>query len=388
MPVHKPTVTPARPWFSSGPCAKRPGWDLRGLGDAFVGRSHRVPAGQAKLRQVIDTSKEILGLPAGYEVAVVPGSDTGAIETAMWNLLGHTGVEVCCWENFGHTWLADIVDQLRIADVTIRQAPRYGAFPDLDAVNFDHDVVFTWNGTTSGVCVPGDDWIPADRRGLTICDATSAVFGMEIDYRKLDVVTWSWQKALGGEGGHGMLALSPAALERLRVFRPDRPMPKVFRLVHHGEIMREIFEGFTINTPSMLAVEDMLDALAWCVDAGGQAEMIRRSRRNLDVVSQWVDATPYVEFLAEDKRTISSTSICLVFRHEAVDALTRAEQVDFVKRVCAKLEDNGAGYDLNSHREAPPGLRIWGGPTVDTVDIERLLPWVDWAFTTTVEELG
>ncbi len=388
MPGGKPTLKPVRPWFSSGPCAKRPGWDVGGLRGAFVGRSHRDPAGQARLAEVITRSKRILGLPEDYRVAIVPGSDTGAIELAMWNLLGHIGVDVCCWENFGFTWLDDIVAQLRIPDVTVHRAERYGALPDLSRVNFDHDVVFTWNGTTSGVCVPGADWIPEERAGLTICDATSAVFGMEIDYRKLDVVTWSWQKALGGEGAHGMIALSPAAVERLRVFRPDRPLPKIFRLVRGGELMDEVFDGFTVNSPSMLAVEDALDALRWCAEIGGQPEMIGRSRRSLDVVAHWVAASPHVEFLAEDKNTISSTSICLKFRHEVFDRLSRAERAAFVRRVCALIEENGVGYDIGSHREAPPGIRIWGGPTVDPADVERLLPWVDWAFAETVREFG
>jgi phosphoserine aminotransferase len=386
MAIRKPTVKPARPWFSSGPCAKRPGWDLGNLSDAFVGRSHRVPAGEARLREVIEKSKQALGLPPDYLLAIVPGSDTGAVEMAMWNLLGTIGVEICCWENFGLTWLNDIVEQLRIPDVTVHRAEAYGLLPDLDRVNFDHDVVFTWNGTTSGVRVPGDDWIPEDRGGLTICDATSAMFGMEIDYSKLDVITWSWQKALGGEGAHGMLALSPAAVERLLTFRPDRPLPKIFRLTRNGELIGEIFNGFFINTPSMLAVEDALDSLNWCIGLGGHSELIRRSRRNLDAVAQWVDVNPYLEFLAVDKRTISSTSICLRFCHEIFEHLSDHGKRDFVTSVCRKIEENGAGYDIVSHREAPPGLRIWGGPTVETDDIEKLLPWVDWAFFETVQE--
>lgn len=386
MRIEKPTLKPARPWFSSGPCAKRPGWDVDGLRGAFVGRSHRDPAGQARLADVIERSKQILGLPPGYHVSIVPGSDTGAIEMAMWNLLGYTGVEVCCWENFGFTWLNDIVEQLRMKEVTVHKVEKYGSLPDLTRVNFDHDVVFTWNGTTSGVCVPGAGWIPEDRRGLTICDATSAVFGMEIDYSKLDVITWSWQKALGGEGAHGMIALSPAAVERLSVFRPDRPLPKIFRLVRNGEIISEVFDGFTINSPSMLAVEDVLDALKWCIEIGGHSELIRRSRRSLDVVAQWVDANPYVEFLADDKETISSTSICLKFCHGVFEELSDRQQTEFVRQVCAKVEENGVGYDIGSHREAPPGIRIWGGPTVDTADIGKLLPWVDWAFSETLQD--
>lgn len=359
-----------------------------GLSDAVVGRSHRAPAGRAKLREIIDKSKHLLDLPVTYKLAIVPGSDTGAIEMALWNLLGHTGVEVCCWENFGFTWLADIVGQLKLTDVTVHRADTYGSIPDLAKVNFEHDVVFTWNGTTSGVCVPGDSWIPETRKGLTICDATSAAFGMEIDYRKLDVVTWSWQKALGGEGAHGMIALSPAAIERLSTFTPDRPLPKIFRLVKQGVLLGEIFDGSTINTPSMLAVEDALDTLNWCIDIGGQAELIRRSRRNLDTIARWVSANPHIDFLATDARTTSSTSICLKFRHDVFDALTDTGKADFTRRVCAKVEENGAGYDIGSHREAPPGLRIWGGPTVETEDIDRLLPWIDWAFLETTREFA
>ncbi|QFZ21362.1 phosphoserine transaminase [Saccharothrix syringae] len=385
MRTEKPTLKPARPWFSSGPCAKRPGWDPDALREAFVGRSHRDPAGRARLFEVIERSKQVLGLPADYRVAIVPGSDTGAIEMAMWNLLGYTGVEVCCWENFGFTWLHDISDQLRLDDVTVHRAERYGAFPDVSRVDFDRDVVFTWNGTTSGVRVPGAGWIPDDRRGLTICDATSAVLGMEIDYRKLDVITWSWQKALGGEGAHGMIALSPAAVERLAAFRPDRPLPKVFRLVRDGRLIDELFEGFTINSPSMLAVEDALDALRWCADIGGGAELVARTHRNFTAVEQWVRAHPHLEFLAERKETISPTSICLKFDDGLLDGI-RAPRWEFVKSLCRKVEDNGAGYDLSAHREAPPGLRIWGGPTVDTADIEKLLPWIDWALSETLTE--
>ncbi|MDG4767687.1 phosphoserine transaminase [Solwaraspora sp. WMMD406] len=387
-PPAPPVRKPARPWFSSGPCAKRPGWAPEQLHDAFVGRSHRHPQGQDKLRAVIEKSRQVLGLPPDYRIAVVPGSDTGAIEMVMWNLLGHTGVAVCCWENFGFTWLADIVAQLRLTDVRVHRTDVYGEIPDLSAVDFDRDVVFCWNGTTSGVCVPGADWIPAERRGLTICDATSAIFGMEIDYTKLDAITWSWQKALGGEGAHGMIALSPAAVDRLTCFQPDRPLPKIFRLTRDGKLDDDLFDGFTINSPSMLAVEDVLDALDWCADLGGAPALIARSRRNFDLVRRWVRDSPHVEFLARDPATISATSICLRLRHPILDQLSRAEQAEFVRRLCATVEENGAGYDLAAHREAPPGIRIWGGPTVDAADIQALLPWVDWAFADTLRQVA
>ncbi|MDT0263266.1 phosphoserine transaminase [Jatrophihabitans lederbergiae] len=387
-PLTKPDRLPARPWFASGPTVKPPGWELADLAGAFLGRNFRHPDGRAKLRTVITRSAELLGLPPGYQLAIVPGSDTGAIELALWNLLGHLGVEVCCWENFGFTWLVDIVQQLRLPAVTVHRADRYGALPDLSRVNFDHDVVFPWNGTTSGVCVPGSDWIPDDRAGLTICDATSAIFAMAMDYTKLDVITWSWQKALGGEAAHGMIALSPRAVERLGTFQPDRPLPKVFRIARDGRLVAEIFDGFTINSPSMLAVEDVLRSLDWCAQVGGAAELIARSRRNLDAVARWVRDSPYVDFLAEDPRTVSSTSICLRVRHAAFEQLSREQQAAFIARLCARLEECGAGYDLAPHREAPPGLRIWGGPTVETADLELLLPWIDWAFAANLHELG
>ncbi|HTZ45084.1 MAG TPA: phosphoserine transaminase [Jatrophihabitans sp.] len=383
-----PSRLPARPFFAAGPTVKPPGWELDQLSDAFLGRTFRHPDGLARLRAVITRSAGLLDLPAGYRVAIVPGSDTGAIELALWNLLGPVPVDVCCWENFGFTWLADVVEQLRLPDVTVHRADRYGALPDLSRVDFDHDVVFPWNGTTAGVCVPDAAWIPDDRAGLTICDATSAIFGMALDPAKLDVITWSWQKALGGEAAHGMIALSPRAVERLETFRPDRALPKLFRITRNGRLNEEIFDGFTINSPSMLAVEDVLRALDWCERIGGVPELIARSRRNLDVVARWVRQHPHVDFLAEDPRTVSSTSICLRFRHAAFDGLSRDRQAAFVDRLCARLERAGAGYDLAPHREAPPGLRIWGGPTVEATDLELLLPWVDWAFAETLHEFG
>lgn len=375
-----PGAKPSRPWFSSGPCAKKPGWDPSELKGAFVGRSFRHEDGRERLREVVRKSADILGLPSDYRVGIVPASDTGAIEMAMWNLLGPRGVAVCCWENFGFTWLGDVVGQLRLTDVEVHGTRTYGALPDLARVDFDRDVVFTWNGTTSGVCVPDAEWIPEERGGLTICDATSAVFGMEVDFTKLDVATWSWQKALGGEGAHGMIALSPAAVERLVHYRPPWPLPKIFRLAHGGRLLEGVFDGFPVNSPSMLVVEDARVALDWCADAGGLPAMVARSRANLEEIERWVRARPYVEFLAEAPETRSSTSICLKFVDEAFDALSAGRKEEFVRRVCARIEEEGAGYDLASHREAPPGIRIWGGPTVDRRDIARLLPWVDRAF--------
>ncbi|WP_344102811.1 phosphoserine transaminase [Nocardiopsis rhodophaea] len=388
MSAHRPAHRPARPWFSSGPCAKKPGWEPGELKDAFVGRSFRHDHGRARLREVIRKSRRVLGVPPEYRVGIVPASDTGAFEAAMWNLLGPVGVAVCCWENFGFTWLGDVVEQLRLPDVRVHRAPRYGALPDLSRVDFARDVVFAWNGTTSGVRVPDAEWIPAERAGLTICDATSALFGMEVDVAKLDVVTWSWQKALGGEGAHGMIALSPAAVRRLLEYRPPWPLPKVFRLTRGGRLLEEVFDGFPINTPSMLAVEDALVALDWCADSGGLPAMIARSRGNLEAVERWVAASPHVAFLAEDPATVSPTSICLKFTDPGFERLPEGERAAFTARVCARIEENGAGYDIAPHREAPPGLRIWGGPTVDRRDVELLLPWVDWAVAETLAEFG
>lgn len=381
----KPAVRPRCPNFSSGPCGKRPGWSQAALAQACLARSHRSRAAKAKLVEVLDRSRAILGLPAAYRIGIVAGSDTGAVEMALWSLLGSRGVDMLAWESFGKSWLSDVAQQLRLPDLRRVEAP-YGRLPDLAGVDFSRDVVFTWNGTTSGVRVPDGNWIPDQHEGLAICDATSAVFAMPLPWDKLDVVTWSWQKALGGEGAHGMIALSPAAIERLTVFRPDRPLPKVFRLTRDGKLIDELFEGFTINSPSMLAVEDALVALDWCIAAGGLPHLIARSRRNLDVVRRWVSASPHVTFLAEDPRTVSSTSICLKFCHGLFDELSGPQKADFVRRVCARIEENDAGYDIGSHREAPPGIRIWGGPTVDPADIELLLPWVDWAFAQAVRE--
>ena len=383
--MQKPEVKPNHPFFSSGPCSKRPGWNLESLNNAFLGRSHRAKNGKAKLNEVIVKSKELLELPADYLVGIVPASDTGAIEMAMWSLLGQRGVDVCGWESFGLTWVKDITKQLKLNDVNIHDIKDYGELPDLSKVNFDNDVVFTWNGTTSGVCVPNADWIPNDRKGLAICDATSAVFAMDMDFPKLDVVTWSWQKVLGGEAAHGMIALSPRAVERLETYEPSWPMPKIFQLAKNKKLDKGIFEGATINTPSLLATEDALDALNWCISIGGQKELINRSKKNLQSVKDWIDARDWVDFLAKDPKTYSSTSICFKFTHPDFEKLDDENKNKLVKEVCSTIEKEDAGYDINAYKEAPSGIRIWGGATVESSDIDKLLPWIEWAFFETLE---
>ncbi len=375
----RPSRRPANPHFSSGPCAKRPGWSLEGLEDAVLGRSHRAKAGKARLAEAIERSRDVLRVPADYRLGIVPASDTGAIEMAMWSLLGARGVDVLAWESFGKTWLKDARDQLRIDDLRGFEAD-YGALPDLSQVDPDRDVVFTWNGTTSGVCVPDGDWIADERAGLTLCDATSAVFAMDLPLDKLDVVTWSWQKALGGEAAHGMLLLSPRAVERLESATPPRPLPKIFQLTKSGKLIEGIFEGATINTPSMLCVEDALDSLKWAERAGGLDALIARSQNNLAAVAAWVEASDWVDFLARDPATRSSTSICLKVVDPWFTALSAAEQSAATKAVAALIEQEGAGFDIGAYRDAPPGFRIWGGPTVERGDVEALLPWLDWAY--------
>ena len=376
--MNKPQSKPKNPNFSSGPCAKPPGWSLEALNDAVLGRSHRAAVGLEKLRNVIDTSKELLGIPDDYRLAIVPGSDTGAIEMAMWSLLGQRGVDVLAWENFGQMWVVDIIKHLNIEDSRIMEAP-YGEITDLSSVDCNRDVIFTWNGTTSGVCVPNGDWIDSNRRGLTFCDATSAVFAMELPWNKLDVVTWSWQKVLGGEAAHGMLALSPRAAQRLESHSPSWPLPKVFRMVANGKVDEALFRGATINTPSMLCVEDAIFALEWARSVGGKKGLISRSAANLNAVANWVEKTTWVEFLPKDPATRSCTSICVeISKASGLDpeALKNAP-----KYISSLLENEGVAYDLNNHRAAPPSLRIWGGATVETADIKALLPWLDWAFT-------
>jgi phosphoserine aminotransferase len=374
----KPSRRPARAEFSSGPCAKRPGWNLGALEKALLGRSHRAGVAKKRLEAVIQRSQALLGMPEGWRLGIVPASDTGAFEMAMWALLGARPVDVLAWESFGAGWAEDIQQQLK-TEARLLDAD-YGALPDLRAVDFDRDVVFTWNGTTSGVRVPNADWIPRDRAGLVLCDATSAVFAMDVEFEKLDVVTWSWQKVLGGEAAHGMLALSPRALERLQQHTPAWPLPKIFRLVEKGKLLESLFEGATINTPSMLCVEDALDALAWAEREGGLAALIRRSEANLSAITDWVARTPWIDFLARDPATRSCTSICLQVADpdfNAQDASTRKTTLDALVKL---LDAEGVAYDIASYRDAPPGLRIWGGATVDREDIEALLPWLDWAW--------
>jgi phosphoserine aminotransferase len=375
----KPNIRPDNPNFSSGPCTKRPGWSLAALDDALLGRSHRAAPGKAKLNQVIERSRALLGLPDDYLLAIVPASNTGAMELALWNLLGSRGVDVLAWENFGGEWVTDTVDQLRIDDVRVMRAD-YGDLPDLGEVDFDRDVVFVWNGTTSGVRVPNGDWIAPDRTGLTICDATSAVFAMDLPWDRIDVATYSWQKVLGGEGAHGMLVLSPRAVERIENHPPAWPLPKLFRLTKGGKLNAGVFRGETLNTPSMLCVEDALDSLAWAESVGGLAGLIARSEANLSVIAQWVDGSPWARFLARDPATRSRTSICLSVASPWFQGLGGEDQAAAVKRMVTLLNEEGVAYDIGGYRAAPPSLRVWGGATVETADIKALLPWLDWAY--------
>jgi phosphoserine aminotransferase len=377
--LSKPDLRPANPNFSSGPCAKRPGWSLQALGNAALGRSHRAKIGKAKLETAIALTREVLQVPADYRIGIVPASDTGAVEMALWSLLGERGVDMLAWESFGSGWVTDVVKQLKLPDVRLFEAP-YGELPDLAAVDFDRDVVFTWNGTTSGARVPNGDFIPTGRKGLTICDATSAAFAQRLDFAKLDVVTFSWQKVLGGEGAHGMLILSPRAVERLETYKPAWPLPKIFRLTSGGKLIEGIFKGETINTPSMLAVEDYLDALQWAKSIGGLDALIARADANAAVIADWVAGNPAVDFLALAPETRSNTSVCLRFVDPAVAVLDDAGQQAFVKGLTGLLEAEKVAYDIASYRDAPPGLRIWCGATVETSDVEALTPWLDWAF--------
>ena len=378
----KPGKRPENPSFSSGPCAKRPGWNLAALENACLGRSHRSTEGKARLAEVIERSKNLLGLPADYLVGIVGGSDTAAVEMALWNLLGARGVDVFAWESFSKGWANEIINQLGLEDTRIFEAD-YGSLPDLAQADPSRDVVFTWNGTTSGVKVPDGNWIAEDREGLSICDATSAVFAMELPWDKLDVTTYSWQKVLGGEAQHGIIILSPRAIERLESYQPERPLPKLFRLKKNGELISGIFEGSTINTPSLLCVEDALDGLKWVDSIGGARGLAARSEENLAAVSAWVDRSEWVDFLATDPATRSCTSICLKIVDPWFAAQGVEEQTAIEKRLVAMLAEEGAAWDIGSYAAAPPGLRVWGGGTVETSDLEALFPWLDWAFEET-----
>jgi phosphoserine aminotransferase len=374
----KPTRRPANPCFSSGPCAKRPGWSPAVLAAALVGRSHRSGVGLARLVEVVERSRAILGLPPDWRVAIVAASDTGAIEMAMWSLLGARGVDMLAWENFGEGWVAD-AKEMQLPDLRVLDAP-YGRLPDLAQVDFERDVVFAWNGTTSGVRVPNGEWIAPDRSGLTICDATSAVFAMRLPWDRLDVATWSWQKALGGEAAHGMLALSPRAAERLCRYTPPRPLPKIFRLASNGKLNEGVFRGETINTPSMLCVEDAVDSLRWAESVGGLDGLIARSQANLEAIARWIEGSPWLRFLAEDPATLSSTSPCLAITDPWFCGLSPQERFATARALARRLEEEGVAYDIASHRASPPGLRIWTGATIETADVEALLPWLDWAW--------
>ncbi|MVA18052.1 phosphoserine transaminase [Agrobacterium vitis] len=379
--ITAPAVRTENANFSSGPCSKRPGWALDALSDAPLGRSHRAKVGKDKLKLAIDLTREILNVPSDYRIGIVPASDTGAVEMALWSLLGERGVDMLSWESFGAGWVTDVVKQLKLADVRKFNAD-YGLLPNLADVDFDRDVVFTWNGTTSGVRVPNADFIPADRKGLTICDATSAAFAQEMDFAKLDVVTFSWQKVLGGEGGHGMLILSPRAVERLQTYAPAWPLPKIFRLTSGGKLIEGIFKGETINTPSMLCVEDYLDALNWAKSIGGLEALIARADANAKVIFDFVAANDWIANLAQVDETRSNTSVCLTIADPEVLALPAEEQAAFAKGIATLLEKQGVAYDIGAYRDAPAGLRIWAGATIETADMQALMPWLTWAYQT------
>lgn len=383
--VRKPELKTNCPNFSSGPCAKRPGWRAEALKTDSLGRSHRSALGHERLKLAIDMMKSVLGVPETYRLGIVPGSDTGAVEMALWSMLGARGVDMFSWEAFGKGWVTDAVKQLKLEDVRVFDAP-YGRLPDLTQADFSRDVVFTWNGTTSGVCVPDGGWIPANREGLTICDATSAAFAMDLPWDKLDVVTFSWQKALGGEAAHGVLVLSPNADRRLETYVPTWPMPKLFRMTASGKLNEGIFVGDTINTPSMLCVEDIIDALTWAREAGGLKELIRRSKANLAVLEKWVGTSEWAEFLADKAEYRSNTSVCLAIRDPWFASKSAEEQKALIKKIVKLLGDEGVGYDLGAYKDAPAGLRVWCGATVEASDVEALCPWLDWAWQTVKAE--
>ncbi len=379
LSVATPQLRPQNPKFSSGPCTKRPGWELAALKNASLGRSHRAAEGKAKLQQAIDLTRTVLKVPDSHIIGIVPASDTGAFEMAMWNLLGQRPVTMAAWESFGSGWITDAVKQLNLPDVTTLLAD-YGKLPDLSTIDFDGDVCFTWNGTTSGVRVKNADFIPADRQGLTLCDATSAAFAQDLDFDKLDVTTFSWQKVLGGEAAHGMIILSPRAVQRLENYSPPWPLPKIFRLTKGGKLIEGIFKGATINTPSMLCVEDYIDALIWAESLGGLSGLMARADTNAGILADWVARTDWIDFLAEDSATRSNTSVCLKIVDGEVSSLDRSSQNVFVKGMTSLLEDQAVAFDIGAYRDAPPGLRIWTGATVESADLTALTPWLDWAF--------
>jgi phosphoserine aminotransferase len=387
MPLTAPAVKPANPNFSSGPCSKRPGWTIEALSGALVGRSHRAKPAKQRIEKSIALTRELLQVPADYLIGIVPASDTGAVEMAMWGMLGARGVDMLTWESFGEGWVTDVQKQLKLNDVRVLKAP-YGELPDLKQVDFSRDVVFTWNGTTSGVRVPNADWIPADRQGLTICDATSAAFAQNLDFKKLDVVTFSWQKALGGEAAHGMLILSPRAVERLETYKPAWPLPKIFRLTKGGKLMADVFEGATINTVSMLCIEDAVDAMEWGVKIGGLSAMQKRADANFKAIADWVAKTDWIDFLARNPAERSNTSVCLVISDAAVNGLDDEKQAAFAKAIVSRLDKAGVAYDIGHYRDAPTGFRIWCGSTVETSDLIALTPWLDYAFALEKAELA
>lgn len=382
----RPTTKPVCPNFSSGPCAKRPGWSVVALRNALAGRSHRSPEGKQRLKLAIDKTKALLSIPVGYEVAIVPASDTGAFELAMWNLLGPRGVDALAWETFGRIWLTDLVRELRLPDARVMDA-EFGRLPDLSKVDFSRDVLFTSNGTTSGVRPPNLDWVPADRAGLTLIDATSSLFAQPLDWSKADAVTFSWQKVLGGEAAHGMLILSPRAIARLESYSPPWPLPKLFRIKKNAHLDRAIFQGETINTPSMICVEDYLDTLSWAESIGGVEALMARADANAQALYDWIDRTPWISGLAVDKATRSNTSVCMMFAGPAVRRRSIDEQAALSRRIVERLAVEGAAYDIGSYRDAPPGLRIWTGATVETADLAALTPWLDWAYAVEVQKL-
>ena len=384
--IKKPDKKPSNPNFSSGPTTKRPNWLINNLEGALLGRSHRAGECKERLKKVITKSKSILNLPEDYLVGIMPGSDTGALEAAMWSLLGNRGIDVLAWENFGKDWVIDVVDELKIEDRNVHLSD-YGALPDLTKVNFSRDVIFTWNGTTSGVRVPNGDWIPDDREGLTICDATSAIFAMPIDYNKCDVLTWSWQKVLGGEAGHGMLAISPRVVERLQNYQPSWPIPKAFRLAENKKLISGIFKDTTINTPSMLCVEDVLDTLNWVEEIGGLEKLFDRSNSSLKYVSDWINKTPWVEFMNPNEKTRSNTGITFQIKEDWFQKMEENKKRDLMTKITNNLAKENVAYDINGYPKAPPSFRIWGGGTVEPEDINVLLPWIDWAYSESKADL-